>query len=259
MLKRIAAQKQEEVKRDKMQLPPGELIKQVMPGTMSFSKALTGKSWSLIAECKLASPVKGKLSERTVGELARVYDTEGATALSVLTDSHFCGTGQHIGEAKHVSSLPVLRKDFIVDEYQLYQARLLGADAVLLIAAILSDAQLQQYLETSRKIGLDCLVEVHCREELERVQQTPAAIIGINNRNLTTFATNVENTFELLPYCAGDRLFISESGIHSRETAVALQSAGIRGVLVGEGLVTAQDIAQKVRELSLTATKGCGK
>ncbi len=169
----------------------------------------------------------------------------------MLTDSHFCGTGQHIGEAKQVSSLPVLRKDFIVDEYQLYQARVLGADAVLLIAAILTDDQLHRYLATARQIGLDCLVEVHSREELERVQQTPAVIIGINNRNLTTFTTNVENTFDLLPYCAADRLFISESGIHSRKTAVDLQNAGIRGVLVGEGLVTAQDIAEKVRELSL--------
>ncbi|TCL39144.1 indole-3-glycerol phosphate synthase [Anaerospora hongkongensis] len=251
MLERIAAHKKEEVKRDKLQLPLGKLIKQVVPGTMAFSKALTGKSWSLIAECKLASPVKGRLSERTVGELARIYDNEGAAALSVLTDSHFCGTDQHIGEVRQVSSLPVLRKDFIVDEYQLYQARLLGADAVLLIAAILTDAQVQQYLATARQIGLDCLVEVHSREELKRVQQTPAAVIGINNRNLTTFTTNVENTFELLPYCAADRLFISESGIHSRETAAALQRAGIRGVLVGEGLVTAQDIALKVRELSL--------
>lgn len=251
MLNRIIAKKQEEVRQNKLQLPPAELLKQVLPGTMAFSQGLAARSWSLIAECKLASPVKGKLSERTVGDLARIYDAEGATALSVLTDNHFSGSCRHIAEAKQVSGLPVLRKDFIIDEYQLYQARVIGADAVLLIAAILTDKQLQQYLATARQIGLDCLVEVHSREELARVQQTPAAIIGINNRDLTTFTTSVETTFALLPYCAADRLLISESGIHSQQTAMDLQQAGIRGVLVGEGLVTAPDIAAKVRELSL--------
>jgi len=252
MLNRIVAKKKDEIARDKLQLPPQELVRRVVPGELSFSKALAGKSWSLIAECKIASPVKGRLSNCSIGELAELYDTNGATALSILTDSHFCGSLQHVDEAKAISRLPVLRKDFIIDEYQLYQARLIGADAVLLIAAILTDCQIHRYLEVAQQIGLDCLVEVHSREELERVQQTAAPVIGINNRDLTTFTTSVERTFELLPYCAADRLFISESGIHSPQTAARLQAAGIRGVLVGEGLVTAPDIARKVRELSLS-------
>ena len=151
-----------------------------------------------------------------------------------------------------VSQLPVLRKDFIIDEYQLYEARWAGADAVLLIAAILSDTELDRFLAVADMLGMDCLVEVHSLEELLWVQKTTAKLVGINNRNLKTFATDLGNTFALLPYADCERLIISESGIYSKEEAKRLEMVGVRGILVGEGLVRAPDIAARTRELALT-------
>lgn len=251
MLREIIHRKVAEVERDKQEQGLAILQKKLQPGTFAFREALTRNAWGLIAECKLASPVKGPLCDRGIGELAQLYENGGAAALSVLTDKHFCGRLAHVAEAKAVSALPVLRKDFIIDEYQLYQARVAGADAVLLIAAVLNDEQLGRYLTVAEELGLDCLVEVHSREELARVQRTPARIIGINNRDLTTFTTNLSTTFALVPFCDFSRLIISESGIQTGSDVKKLQAAGIRGALVGEGLVTAGSILGKVRELSL--------
>lgn len=251
MLKKIVNKKLDEIERDKLAIPQVLLARTVIPGNFSFFQALNEKKWSLIAECKQASPVKGRLSNLGVGELAKIYAANGAAALSILTDNHFDGTLKHIAAAKEACTLPILRKDFIIDEYQLYQARCVGADAVLLIAGILTDNQLCEYIALAGELGMDCLVEVHSREELERVQQTPARIIGINNRDLKTFSTSVDKTFELLPYCDNSCLLISESGIRSQVDAVKLKEAGVNGVLVGEGLVTANNIPRKVRELSL--------
>ena len=251
VLEKIVDQKRREVAAIKQAAPVRALLDAVKPGMFAFSKALRKSGWSLIAECKLASPVKGRLSHRTVGELAGLYAANGAAALSVLTDSHFDGRLAHIEEAKAAGALPVLRKDFIIDEYQIYEAAAAGADAVLLIAAILTDRELSGYLAAAGELGLDCLVEVHSREELARVQQTPAGIIGINNRDLKTFATSIEKTFELLPYCEAGRLIISESGIRTGDDAARLKAGGVTGILVGEGLVTTPDIPSRVRELSL--------
>lgn len=252
MLTKIVAAKREEVACQKQELPLAKLQEQVYPGKFAISQALQGRNWSLIAECKLASPVKGPLSSRTVPELAVLYEQSGAAVLSILTDRHFQGSLTHIAEAKAVSKLPVLRKDFIIDEYQLYQARAAGADGTLLIAAILSDEELSHLLQVAKTLGLDCLVEVHSKEELERVQKTEARLIGINNRDLRTFQTSIERTFELLPYCDSGRLLISESGIVSGDDARRLQAAGVRGALVGEGLVKAAHISLAVRQLSLS-------
>ncbi len=152
-----------------------------------------------------------------------------------------------------VTPLPLMRKDFIIDEYQLYESRWAGADAVLLIASLLTADEIRRYLALTRWLGLDCLVEVHNREELAKVQRTPARLIGINNRDLTTFKTDLATTFALLPDTDGRRLVISESGIAGGADARRLRSAGVRGILVGEGLVTAGDVLARTRELALSS------
>jgi indole-3-glycerol phosphate synthase len=250
MLAKILEHKHSEVAIAKAERPIGQLMELAEPGTFAFHTALTNTDWALIAECKLASPVKGALCiDHTVTDLARIYTENGAAALSVLTDVHFKGSLEHLAAVRKVSSLPLLRKDFIVDAYQIYEARCTGADAILLIAGALAAAQLQEYLDIAHSLKMNCLVEVHTREELEQVLETSAQIIGINNRDLKTFATSLETTFALLPYC-GDRIVISESGVSTGENALRLKQAGARGVLVGEGLVKAPDIAAKTRELS---------
>jgi len=252
MLKQITDNKRQIVLVAKQERPLATFIKDIVPGQFAFSKAIRQSPWTLVAECKLASPVKGHLcTDYSVSQLARIFTDNGATALSVHTDMHFCGKLEDIAAVRAVTQLPILRKDFIINEYQIYEARAAGADAVLLIANILSDVQLQEYLVITHELGMDALVEVHTLQELERVQHTPATLVGINNRNLETFVTDVQNTFDLLPYCDGHRLVISESGVSNRAEANRLQLAGVRGVLVGEGLVRAADVAEKTRELAM--------
>ena len=249
-MNRIVAEIREKVAHDKATAPIS--TKEIQPGNFSLSRALKQSSWSLIAECKLASPSKGRLCQtHSVPDLAKIFSQNGATALSVHTSAPFLGKISDIPAVKAVTSLPVLRKDFIIDEYQLYQARAAGADAVLLIAAILAPSELERFLELSRVLGMDALVEVHSLPELEWVQQTRAELLGINNRDLTTFKTSLENTFSLLPRCAPERLIISESGISGEADALRLKDAGVRGALVGESLVRSADIARKTRELAL--------
>jgi indole-3-glycerol phosphate synthase len=185
-----------------------------------------------------------------VVELAKVYEQNGAAALSVHTDAHFLGRLEDIAAVKAATSLPVLRKEFIVDEYQIYETALAGADGVLLIAAVLQAEELKRYQEIAEDLGLDCLVEVHGPDELPAALAAQAPLLGINNRDLTTFRTEVEHTFQLLPQCTG-RLVISESGIKNGEDARRLRQAGVRGILVGEGLVVADDVAAMTREMAL--------
>ena len=260
MLKNITDKKRLTVVYDKEQRPLADLLKKITPGTFAFSKAICQSEWTLIAECKLTSPAKGQLcTDYTVPELAEIYTVNGATALSIHTDEHFSGRLADIAAVRAVTTLPILRKDFIIDEYQIYEARVAGADAVLLIANILTDDQLQRYLDITHELGMDALVEVHTLDELQRVQQTSATLLGINNRNLATFVTDVQNTFDLLPFCDDKRLLISESGVSSGAEANRLQLAGVRGILVGEGLVKATDIAAKTRELAKTNKINGGK
>ena len=229
---------------------PGSSL-QIRPGDFEFSRALTATDWALIAECKLASPAKGRLCQtHTVPELAKIFTENGAAALSVHTSAPFLGKLADIAAVRQVSSLPILRKDFIIDEYQIYEARAAGAEAILLIAAILTDEQLNQYLAIAHDLGLDALLEVHSRRELKRVKQTDALLVGINNRDLTTFTTDLANTFNLLPHCDPRWRLISESGIHDAADAKRLQAAGVRGALVGESLVRANDIARLTDELA---------
>lgn len=254
MLDAIVAARRQAVAADKKRRPLAALRPAIAPGTGAFAAALRANAWSLIAECKLASPAKGTLCDRyTVPELAGLYTRGGAAALSVHTSPPFRGRLEDLAAVRAVSPLPILRKDFIIDEYQLYESRWAGADAVLLIARILTDDQLGRFLALAGDLGLDCLVEVHSREELDRVQRTPAAIVGLNNRDLRTFTTDLAATFAMLPHIDSRRLVISESGINDGRDALKLKQAGLRGALVGEGLVTAPDIAARTRELALAA------
>lgn len=251
MLAAIVAEIRREVAARKQIRPVSAIAREITPGAAAFAKALRAADWALIAECKLASPAKGLLSGRhTVPELARIYTAGGAAALSIHTSAPFRGRLEDIAAVRAVSPLPILRKDFIIDEYQLYEARWAGADAVLLIAAILTDVELARFLALAGELGLDTLVEVHSLEELQRVQRTPAPIIGINNRDLTTFTTDLATTFALLPHTDSRRLIVSESGISGGQDARRLKQAGVRGALVGEGLVTAGDILARTRELA---------
>ncbi len=224
----------------------------IEPANFALSRAMATVDWTLIAECKLASPAKGTLcNSRSVPELAKIFTDNGASALSVHTSAPFKGKLSDIAAVRAVSPLPILRKDFIIDEYQIYEARAAGADAILLIAAILTDFELNQFLSTASRFGMECLVEVHSLSELERVKNTSARLVGINNRDLTTFATNIANTFSLLPHCEPHWRLISESGIGSRSDASRLKQAGLHGILVGESLVKSADIAVHCRNLAL--------
>lgn len=224
----------------------------IAPANFALSRAMQIADWTLIAECKLASPAKGQLCESlSVPELAKIFTDNGASALSVHTSAPFKGKLSDIAAVRDVSPLPILRKDFIIDEYQLYESRAAGADAILLIAAILTDAELNQFLATANRLGMDCLVEVHSLAELERVKSTSASLVGINNRNLNTFTTDIANTFSLLPHCDSRWRLISESGIRNRSDASQLKQAGVHGILVGESLVKAADMAAHCRDLAL--------
>lgn len=205
----------------------------------------------IIAEVKKASPSLGIIREDfNPREIARIYETHGASAISVLTDERFFqGSLSYLTEIKKTVHVPVLRKDFIIDPYQIYEARSAGADAILLIAAILSKEEMQHFLELAKELGMDCLVEVHTEEELQKVLQTSAHIIGINNRDLATFKTDLETTLRLRPMISPEKIIVSESGIKSRTEAVKLFKNGIHAILVGETLMKSNDISSKLCEL----------
>ena len=252
MLNSIVEKKKAVIAKDKQQESLEQLQQQLTKGDFSFSKALKENEWSLIAECKLASPSKGILCDNyTTAELAKIYAENGATVLSVHTDNHFKGELKDLRTISSLVSIPVLRKEFIIDEYQIYQARAYGAAAILLIAAILTKEQLQHFLDIAKSLGLDCLVEVHDEAELEMVLQTNAEIIGINNRNLKIFKTDINNTVTLMKKCPPDKIVISDSGLNNRNDIEKVKACGVRGVLIGEGLVKATDIPSAVKEFLL--------
>lgn len=257
MLEQIVERKREQVARDKQERPLEELRQRIEKGGHRLAAALGSRDWSLLAECKLASPAKGELcATHTVPELAAIYEQNGATALSIHTDRHFRGRLEDLDVIRNQTDLPLLRKEFVVDEYQIYEGRLHGADAILLIAAVLTDEELRRFKALTEELGMDALVEVHSREELERVLPLGFTLLGINNRDLKTFRTDLQNTFELLPLCPPEALVVSESGIRTGEDVQRLRQAGVRAALVGEALVVAGDIAGKVRELSAVEERG---
>jgi indole-3-glycerol phosphate synthase len=204
-----------------------------------------------IAEVKKASPSAGIIREDfNYIDIAREYEAGGASAISVLTDKEFFkGDIKYLSEIKETVSLPALRKDFIIDPYQIYEARAAGADLVLLIARILTKEEIDAFLALSHELGMECLVEVHDNDELEKVLETEAAIIGINNRNLDTFKTNLDTTLQLRHRIPEGKIVVSESGIKTRADVLALEEAGIDAILIGETLMRSRDISQKIKEL----------
>lgn len=222
------------------------------PEQRPFGEALVRPGLSLIAEFKRRSPSAGEIrGGATPAEIARAYEEGGAAALSVLTDGpHFGGSLEDLREAREACELPVLQKDFIVDPYQLYEAAVAGADAVLLIVAALAPEHLAQLYQEARGLDLDVIVEVHEENELEFALEVDAEIIGVNNRNLDDFRVDVQTTFELITDVPAGKTVVSESGIAERATLEELERVGVDAVLIGEALMRSPDPAAKVRELT---------
>src|SRR3954468_4416057 len=218
-----------------------------------FNEALTRPGLSLIAEFKRRSPSAGPLASEAiaVAEQVAAYERGGAAALSVLTDEpHFGGSLADLRVARAACGMPIIRKDFTVDPYQLYEAAVNGADAVLLIAAALDDEELRALYQEARAIDLDCLVEVHDVVELERALEAGAEVIGINNRNLDDMSVDIGTTFELMPDVPAGKTVVAESGISGREELAELDRVGVDAVLIGGALMAAEDPEAKVRELA---------
>ncbi len=223
-----------------------------------FGNALSaGTGVRLIAEVKKASPSKGVIRrDFDPVRIARTYDESGASCISVLTEQKFFqGRLEYLGAIRSSVGLPLLRKDFIIEEYQIFEARAAGADAVLLIAACLDKRQLEDFIGIAAQTGLDALVESHTYKELDRSLLAGANIVGINNRNLSTFAVSLQTTLDLLKDIPEGRTVVSESGIRVREDVLMLEKAGVDAILVGESLMREKDIGKKVKELLGTNTK----
>ena len=205
----------------------------------NFKKSLQNKAEAIIAEIKKASPSAGIISENFDPVLkSKEYESFGASALSILTEEdYFLGNIQYLMDVKAITSLPILRKDFIVDEYQIYESKLIGADCILLIASILNDEELKNFSEIAERLKLDYIIEVHDEEELQRVQHFSNAIIGVNNRNLKTFDVDINNSVELKKIFEGENIFIAESGIKSKKDIEYLQQHNINVFLIGESLM----------------------
>lgn len=252
MLESILTAKREAVARQKTLLPEKQLVVTEKKEKFRLQRRLREQEWTLIAECKLASPSKGVFhSGKTVPELAAVYEANGAGVLSILTDQHFNGALAHLEAVRRQTQLPLLRKDFTIDRYQIVESAAVGADVVLLIAAVLDQQTLGEYLALAHSFGLDAIVEVHDEADLAKATPLKPPIIGINNRDLRTFRTDAKQTQRLLPLCPADSLVISESGLSEAGQLTALQALGVRGALAGESLVTAADIGGKVRQMAL--------
>jgi indole-3-glycerol phosphate synthase len=217
-----------------------------------FSEALVRPGLSIIAEFKRRSPSAGEISgAATVPKQVHAYEQGGAAALSVLTDErHFGGSLEDLRAARAACGLPILRKDFIVDPYQLYEAAVNGADAVLLIVRALGDRELESLYEEARGLDLDCLVEVHDAEELQRALELDADVIGINNRDLDQGSVDVGTTYELMPDVPAGKTVVAESGVSSRAELEEMERVGVDAVLIGSALMSAPDPEAKTRELS---------
>jgi indole-3-glycerol phosphate synthase len=255
-LDRIVVTKLDEVKQLKQKTTREELefIISKLPPTRGFEMALRSSNratMGLIAEVKKASPSKGLIrADFNPVELAQAYEHAGADCLSVLTDGlYFQGSNAYLQQVKEAVKLPLLRKDFIVDEIQVYEARAIGADAILLIAAILTTDQMREYIRIARELGMDVLVEVHDQLELDRVLELDATLIGINNRNLQTFVTDLRTTEQLIHRIPAHVVRVSESGITSQEEINYLSSVGADAVLVGEHFMRQPEVGIAVNEL----------
>jgi len=257
VLQRILNRKVEEIRERSERCSLRELSAQCadLPATRGFADAMrarvaSGKA-AVIAEIKKASPSKGVIRpDFHPAEIAVSYQQGGATCLSVLTDNDFFqGADAYLQQARAACSLPVLRKDFTIDAYQVYEARLLGADCILLIVAALGDAALAELSHLAMELGMDVLVEVHDIDELERALPIAAPLIGINNRNLRTFEVSLETTLSMLPAVPQDRLLVTESGIVTPADVLLLRGNGVHAFLVGETFMRAEDPGAELARL----------
>jgi indole-3-glycerol phosphate synthase len=254
MIEELADAARDGAERRSAETPLEQLARRLAdrPEQRPFGEALVRPGLSLIAEFKRRSPSAGDIREGvTPDQIAKAYEEGGAAAISVLTDGpHFGGSLDDLVAARAACVLPVLQKDFVVDRYQLYEAAVAGADAILLIVAALEQGELARLYEEARGLDLDVLVEVHDEKELETALTFDAEILGINNRNLDDFDVDLNTTFELMPDIPAGKTVVSESGIAERATLEELERVGVDAVLIGEALMRSEDPAAKVRELT---------
>jgi indole-3-glycerol phosphate synthase len=250
-LERIVAAKRAEVIAAKKRLPDVEAQARQASKVRDFVGALRAKRPAVIAEIKRASPSKGVLrADFDPAAIARSYELGGAACMSVLTDREFFqGSPEHLTMARSACSLPALRKDFVIDPYQVFESRVLGADCILLIAACLEGPQMRELERLAHELDMAVLVEVHDAAELERALELKTPLIGVNNRNLRTFETRLETTLELLPRIPQDRIVITESGILGPADVARMREHGVHTFLVGEAFMRARDPGAALREL----------
>lgn len=255
ILDEIAAKTKLRIEEEKKKIPLAMLRRQAeeMPHSEAFlfKRALASEDISFICEVKKASPSKGVIAEEfPYLQIAKEYEAAGASAISCLTEPYwFLGKDEYLKEITENVSIPVLRKDFTVDEYMIYQAKVLGASAVLLICAILDDSQLKSYGQLARELGLSALVESHTEEEIERALKADAEILGVNNRNLKNFQVDVKQSRRLRSLVPKEVLFVSESGIKTPEDIKVLRENGTDAVLIGETLMRAADKKEMLDKL----------
>ena len=255
VLDALAAHARERVEEKKRKLPLAELKRQLRDrearSGFSFEAALREQGLSVIAEVKKASPSKGVIAEHfPYLEIAKAYEAAGASCISVLTEPKwFLGDDRYLREIAAAVSLPCIRKDFTVDPYLIYEARELGASAVLLICALLGRAELEEYLGIAEELGLSALVEAHDEEEVERAAEVGARVIGVNNRDLKSFTVNMENSLRLRAAAPDNCIFIAESGVRTPDDTRALRTVGVDGILVGEALMRAENKAELLKAL----------
>jgi indole-3-glycerol phosphate synthase len=249
ILKKIISRKIEEIAARKQDcaLPEMRQRAKAADAVRGFADAIKAKiaagDFAVIAEIKKASPSKGVMRENFhPADIAASYEKAGAACISVLTDADFFqGSEDFLQEARAACSLPVIRKDFIIDPYQVYESRAIGADCILLIVAALNDVQLTELSSLARELNMDVLVEVHDAEELERAMPLKLPLIGINNRNLRTFEVSLQNTLDLLKQIPGDRIVVTESAIHNKEDVALMRENAVNAFLVGEAFMRAED------------------
>jgi indole-3-glycerol phosphate synthase len=253
ILDEICEYKEQVVREAKAAVPLADLQEQIETTRppRDFRHALRTEGISLIAEVKMASPSKGvMLKDADPVGLASLYEQCGASAVSVLTDEkYFQGSLNNMRIVERSIKIPVLRKEFIIDPYQIYEARAANADAILLIVRILTDEQLREYRELAESLDMSVLVETHDEPEIDRALASGAGIIGINNRDLSTFNVDYRRTLDLKKHVPGGVVLVSESGIHSREHVQKLEDGGVDAILVGEAFVTSENIAMKIRDM----------
>jgi len=254
ILEEIVEYKRRFVEESKQKIPLRQLerMAEETGKPRGFAEAVKARSCALIAEIKTASPSKGIIRDDIVVEdVARLFEDCGAACISVLTDeAYFRGSLERLRQVRRTVNLPLLRKDFIIDPYQVYEARCAGADAVLLIAACLDDTALAELIEAAALLNMDCLLEVHDVAEMNRAAGLNVRLIGINNRDLGTFKTDLSVTGRLARFAPERALLVSESGISTADDMRAVHALGARAVLVGEAIMRGRDMAGKVRELA---------